>query len=207
MHGGHQRKDEQQINGQQRDADVVGNEAEDRGHKAVAQVGAGHEHADNGLGVLRSETLRGGMDDAGIYGGAAQADEAQTQEGGGVAQGQQHRDYAQQYYAKARLGQPGVGKSQGEQAVESPAQGNAHKEQPGKGGGKLRGKAPVQHQIGARPQAHGLLGSAVAEKAEEHGLHSRDAGHLLQAQGLMAGRTLPGAAVFPQRQAQQQHGG
>ena len=117
MHGGHQHKDEQQINGQQRDADVVGNKAEDGGHQAVAQVGAGHEHADNGLGVLRSEALRGGVDDAGIYGGAAQADEAQTHEGGGVAQGQQYCSYAQQDYAEARPGQLRVVECQGEKAV------------------------------------------------------------------------------------------
>lgn len=86
MHGGHDGQNEQQIKGQQGDADMVGDEAKEGRHQAVAQIGAGHEHPDNGLGALRPEAFRGGVDDAGINGGAAQTDKAQTNEGGSVAQ-------------------------------------------------------------------------------------------------------------------------
>lgn len=86
MHGGHQRQDKQQVQGQQGNADMVGDKAEEGRHQAVTQIGAGHKHPDDGLGVFCSEAFRGGVDNAGIDGGAAQTDKTQTNEGGSVAQ-------------------------------------------------------------------------------------------------------------------------
>lgn len=163
---------------------MVGNKAEDGGHKAVAQVGAGHEHTYHSLRVFRTEAPRGGVDDTGIDRGAAETDKGQPDQGSSVAKGQQHGGYAQQDYAEARPGQLSVGEFQGEKAVETPAQGYAHVEEPGKGGGQFCCHAPVEHQIGACPEANGLLRGAVAEEAEEHGFYPGDAGDLPETERL-----------------------
>ena len=83
--------------------DVVGDQAEERRHQAVADVGAGHLNADQGLGMLSAEMRRGGVDHTGVDGGAAQADEDQACNGSPLAQGQEHGTDARQDHRLARL--------------------------------------------------------------------------------------------------------
>lgn len=52
---------------------MVGDQAEQGRHEGSADIGAGHLDADEGLGLIRAEMLRCGMDDAGINGGTAKA--------------------------------------------------------------------------------------------------------------------------------------
>ena len=74
----HQGEQHKQKDRQQPYLDVVGNETEQRRHQAGAGIGTGHLDADQRLGAVSAEVSGGGVDDAGINGSAAQADEQQS---------------------------------------------------------------------------------------------------------------------------------
>ena len=59
MHDDHQGQYGQQIEGKQGHGGLPCEPAKQRGHEAVADVGTGHLHADNGLGLVRAEVGRG----------------------------------------------------------------------------------------------------------------------------------------------------
>lgn len=89
MHNDHQHQNHQQIKGKQRHRNVVGDQPEQGRHQAVAHIGAGHLHADDGLRAFRAEVRRCGVDDAGIDGSAAQPHKDQARQRGIFPQGQQ----------------------------------------------------------------------------------------------------------------------
>ena len=72
VHQHHQHQKYQQVEGEQRRGDVVGKHAEQRRHGKIAHIGAAHLDADDGLRILCAEMRRGGVDDAGVDGSAAQ---------------------------------------------------------------------------------------------------------------------------------------
>ncbi len=72
VHQRHQHQKYQQVEGEQRRGDVVGKHAEQRRHGKIAHIGAAHLDADDGLRILYAEVRRGGVDDAGVDGRAAQ---------------------------------------------------------------------------------------------------------------------------------------
>ena len=86
----HQNQDRQQVEGEERRCDMVGNQPEEGRHQAGARVGAGHLDANDRLGPIRAEVVRRGMNDAGINGRAAQADQDQSRKGGVFPQRQQN---------------------------------------------------------------------------------------------------------------------
>ena len=90
MHPYHQPQDHQQIEGQKRGADVVGDQAEYRGHQAAAHISGGHLYADHGLGPVCAKVLRCGVNDGRINGGAAKTGQDQPQQGSLCAQRQKH---------------------------------------------------------------------------------------------------------------------
>ena len=72
VHQSHQHQKYQQIEGEQRRGDVVGQQTEQRRHGKIAHIGAAHLDADDGLRILCAEMRRGGVDDAGVDGRSAQ---------------------------------------------------------------------------------------------------------------------------------------
>ena len=147
MHHGHEQQHRQQVHRQQANAHMVGQQAEGRGHQAGAGIGAGHLHADHGLGAFRPKVRRGAMDDGGVDGRAAQADDGQAHAGRRSPQGQRQRQHAHQGNAFAQADHLLVIELQGEEAADEPPRGDAQVKQAGKAGGGLLGDAPVQHQI------------------------------------------------------------
>lgn len=74
----HERHDEQngaQIEGQQGDADMLGNETEERRHQAGSHIGGGHLYADDGLRFIWAEIVRCRVDETGVDGGTAQTNQ------------------------------------------------------------------------------------------------------------------------------------
>ena len=69
--GKHQRYRHEQIKRHEIDRQRIGQHTEQRRHQAGAEIGAGHLHADNGLGFVRAEVIRRRMDQTGIDGCAA----------------------------------------------------------------------------------------------------------------------------------------
>ena len=67
----------------------IGQHAEQRRHQAGAEVGAGHLHADDGLGSVRAEVVRRRMDQAGIDRCAAHADGDEADHGRHSTNGQE----------------------------------------------------------------------------------------------------------------------
>ena len=64
--GKHQRYQHEQIKRHEIDRQRIGQHTEQRRHQAGAEIGAGHLHADNGLGFVRAEVIRRRMDQTGI---------------------------------------------------------------------------------------------------------------------------------------------
>ena len=90
MHKYHQTEDQEQVQREQGYMDVVGDQAEQGRHQAAADVDTGHLNADQSLGMLGTEMLRGGVDHAGVDGGTAQANEDQAGNGSPLTQRQEH---------------------------------------------------------------------------------------------------------------------
>ena len=108
--------------------DVVGDQAEQGRHQAVADVGAGHLNADQRLGMLGAEMRRCGVDHTGVDGGTAQADKDQTCDGGGIAQRQKHGADACQDHSLTHPDELGIGKLHGQESVQGPSGGDADEE-------------------------------------------------------------------------------
>ena len=149
---GHPRQQGQQVDREQRHVDVGRDEAEQRRHEAGAHIGAGHLHADDGLGFVRPEVVWGGVDDAGVDGGAAQADEDQPRQADSLAQGEEQGENAGGDDGLAQADELAVVELEGEEAVQRPAGCDADEEQPGKPGGRLDGNPLLQYQVAAGPQ-------------------------------------------------------
>ena len=89
MHDHHQDQKRQQINRKQGYRETTGNQAEQRRHETVAEIGAGHLNADHRLGPLRAEVAGGRVDQAGVDRRAAQPNQNQPRQGGIFPQRQQ----------------------------------------------------------------------------------------------------------------------
>ena len=152
----HQRQDRNQIPGKHGDADAIGDQAEQGRHQAGAHIGAGHQDADDGLGPVRPKICRGGVDNAGVDGSAAQAADDEAHQGGG-AQRQQHDQDATAHQSLAQANQLRVAELHGQEAAEGTANGNAQEVHAGKACRRLRADALAQRQIAPGPQPGGLL--------------------------------------------------
>ena len=130
------------------------------------------------------------MDQAGVNGCAAEADQQQPRQGRRFPQRQQQEHHPHRDQAKAHPNHLCIVQLQGQKAAEGPARSDAEEKQAGKAGGGFRGDAPVQHQIAASPQTRGLLQRAVTEKCDQNLFHAGDAEDLFQGQSLCGGRFL-----------------
>lgn len=87
---------------------MVCDQSEQRRHQAVADVGAGHLDTNDGLGLVGTEVGGGGVDDAGVDGGAAQANQQEACQGHGLSQGQKHSGNPQGNEADAQADHLGI---------------------------------------------------------------------------------------------------
>ena len=184
---------------------MPGQQAEQGRHQAAAYIGAGHLDADQGLGPFRAKQGRGGVDDARIHRGAAQAGEHQPRQRHAAPHGQEQQGHAHSDDGLAQADHLPVVELQGQQAADRTADGNAQIEHTGISGGRFRIHAVVKVQIAAGPQTGGGLQRAVAEEAQDHCLDTGETQGLGQSQRLAGGVGLGRRAVLPDRKAQQQH--
>ena len=210
VHHGHQHQDGQQVQRHQADGDVLSDQAKEGRHQAGAHIGAGHLQADHRLGVGSPKPGRGGMDHAGVDGGAAQTDQDKARLGR-PARGQQHGSHPRQDDPLPQAHHPHIPKGGGDKAAGRPAHRDADVEQADQLGRPLSRKAAVQHQVAARPQSGGLLNGAVAEEGYHGVFGAGDTQSLTQGQRLagLAVLLLAGGAglALPQRQAEDQDSG
>jgi len=121
------------------------------------------------LGILRAEIDGGGVDDAGVHRGAAQADDDQSQQREKVCfQGQRHQNHACADGEDAGTDHGSAAKAVSHESVEDPTKGDAKVVKGGKPGGSLIVDTPVTGHIAAGPKARGGFQCAVAEKGEEN---------------------------------------
>ena len=74
----HDDQNDQQVNPQQRNADMVGNQTEKGRHQGCTHIGACHLDTNQGLRLIRAEMLRGGMDHTGVDRSAAKPNQQKT---------------------------------------------------------------------------------------------------------------------------------
>ena len=183
---------------------MVGHEAEEGRHQAGAHIGAGHLDADEGLGPVRPEELRGGVDGAGVDGGAAQTRQDEPREGRRRPQGQQQGQDAHSDHRQTQPDHAPVAQAHGQKPAEGPAPGDAQVKQAGAARRRLLIQAPGQDQVAAGPLSRGGLQGAVAEEQQHHlpGSGGRDGP--AQGEGLfLSALRRPGPAL-PQTQTQHQ---
>ena len=208
MHQRHHCKKHKQIRRQQRNADMVGNQAKQRRHEAGAHIGGGHLYADNGLRLIRAETVWRGMNDGGIDRRAAKANQHKARQRRGRAKGKQKAQHARQQDGLPQTDHLRIVEFQRQKARQRPPGGDAHEEQAGMARRLLRGQTPAKGQIAARPQNGGLFYGAIAEECRHDLLCARNADDLFQRERL---RTLRAGGVcrpcLPQGKGQKQRGG
>ena len=204
MHPGHQRQHGQQPDRQQRRRNMVGDQAEQRRHQAGAHIGAGHLHADHGLGTGRAEMLRRGMDDAGVDGRAAQPYQHKPGQGQPLRTGQGQRQDARGDEPQTHADHPGVAEFQRQEAAHRPSGRDAQVEQTGKPRRRAGRHAAAQGQVAAGPQPGGLLHRAVAEKADHDLFGAGNVHHFPQGQRRGPCGVLRRGGSFPQRQREEQ---
>ena len=73
VHDDHKHQYEQKKAGIEAEAYMASQKTEKGWGKAASNIGAGHLHADDSLGLFCTEMLRGGVYYAGIYGSTAEA--------------------------------------------------------------------------------------------------------------------------------------
>ena len=73
MHDDHECQYEKKEARIEAEAYMAPEKAKEGWGKAASNIGAGHLHADDGLGLFCTEMLRGGVYYAGIYGSTAEA--------------------------------------------------------------------------------------------------------------------------------------
>ena len=157
MGGGQQGRGQQEEEGEEADAHVLGHKAEEERHQTGSQRRPRHLHTDHRLGFIRAEEGRGGVYGAGVDGGAAQAGQCQPRQGGDLPEGQQQRQHPRQKDPDAQTDQLTVGEPQSQEAAGHPAQGDADKIGSGEAGRCLRRDAPLQSEVAAGPEVEGLL--------------------------------------------------
>ena len=185
---------------------MVGDEAEQRRHQDIADVGAGHLNADEGLGILGTEVVRGGVDDTGIDGSTAHTQDHQPCEGGELAAGDQQEQHADADNAKTHADHGVVRQLHGDKAIDKSANGDTQVKQTGEAGSGGGIHPPVQNQIAGGPQACGLLQSTVAEKGNEDLPGTGDRENLRKCQGLGSSGVFILTGTFPQGQREKQDG-
>ena len=174
-HCQHERRETKQEYRETRDAEAPRKPAEQRRHEGGAGVGAGHLHADDGLGIFFSEVRGCRVDDRGVNRRAAKTDEHQAVQAQPVG-----------FDRQPKRGNPGGGDGdphadhipvadfiRDEPAQKSPG-GDADKEKRGVACRGFRMDAPVQHQVAAGPEARGGFQRAVAEKSRQYELDTLD---------------------------------
>ena len=107
--------------------------AEDGRGDAKARVGERHLYAYHRLGAFSAEGGRGHMYDAGIHGRTADAHYHKTCKSKGRMKRYDHQRYTYTDNARAHANKKLVAKTHGEEAVYSPACGDAYIKQTGKG--------------------------------------------------------------------------
>ena len=150
---------------------------------------------------------RRGVDQAGIDRRAAQADEDQPGKRGAVPDGEQHEKDAQRDDPKPQTHHLPVAELKGQKAADGPSRRDAEEEKAAALRGRDRIDAAGGDEIAARPKADRLLGRAIAEEAQHHGLDAAQRHDLAQRQRLfpVALRRAAGGRA-PERQAEEQDG-
>ena len=165
----HEYKHYRQENTHQRNGKVIGDKTEQRRHQGGANVGAGGLDAHQCLRAGRAEVNRGGMHDAGINRGAAQANQQKSCHSSGNAQRKQHGNDTKGDDSHAQADHLGVIQLYRHKAADGPANGDAQEKQTGEGCGRFFRQTCVEGQIGAAPQRRGLFQGAVAEEGDHDG--------------------------------------
>ena len=205
-HGDHQHHKNQQVQRQNPEAGDSAQDTEHQGHDGGAQVGGGHLDADDGGGILRAEVIWGGVDDAGVHRGAAEADDEKSGKGQGGASGNQQEDTAAGQNGSPQQNHPPVSQPVHYKAPQKPPCRNADVAQGGKPGGLLRGNALGGYKVGAGPVHGGNFNGAVGEKAQQQGRNTPDfQGFQNPHRPLALLRCL--GNLLPHRQGQKQHQG
>ena len=122
-------------------SDVVCQQAEQRRHGQIAQIGACHLDADDRLRSVRAEVFRRGVDDAGIDGRTAQPYQNKTAQGKDLRPGQQQSQHPCGQNALTHADHLRIVEFQGQKAAGGAPGSDADVEQAGKAGGSAGGNA------------------------------------------------------------------
>ena len=184
MHEYHEHQQCQQVKREQCRSDVVCQQAEQRRHGQIAQIGACHLDADDRLRSVRAEVFRRGVDDAGIDGRTAQPYQNKTVQGKDLRPGQQQSQHPCGQNALTHADHLRIVEFQGQKAAGGAPGSDADVEQAGKAGGSAGGNALRQCEVAAGPQTGRGLQCTVAEEAQHHLSGTRQTEYLSKAQRL-----------------------
>ena len=202
----HNHQQDCKIDAQQRNTNMVGNQAEQGRHQGGAYISAGGLDTHQGLRFVRTEMSRGGMHDARVNRCAAKAHQNQACHGTEETQGQQQNDNAYGDDAYAQANHLGVGQLHGHKTADGSAQRDTQEEQAGKGGCCFLAESGVECQVRAGPQCRGLLQGAVAKECDHHFLCAGDLDDFAQGQGSGGGVVIFYGFAVPERKAKKEEG-